>query len=79
MTQPSIAKRIIALDIGEGFLGQAQRLGCIDRGCRRGLAIGQAVQNVEDVGLGSDARLKRQFDRAKHRLFIVLQHERQDL
>ena len=79
MTQPSIAKRIIPPDIGERFLGQAQRLGCVDRGCRRGLAIGQPVQNVEDVGLGSNARLKRQFARAKHGLFVVLQDERQDL
>jgi len=36
-------------------------------------------QNFDNRGLGSDARLKCQFHRAKHSLFVVLQHERQDL
>jgi len=36
-------------------------------------------QNFDNWGLGSDARLKCQFNRAKHRLFVMLQHERQDL
>ena len=79
MAQSSTAKGVIATDIGERLLGKAQRLGRIDRGCRRSLAVDQAVEKVEDVGLGGDARLKRQLDRAKHRLLIMLQHQRQDL
>ena len=44
-----------------------------------GLAVDQPVQEVEDVGLGGNAGLQRQFDGAEDRLLVVLQHQRQDL
>jgi hypothetical protein len=30
------------------------------------------VQQIEDMGLGGDASLDRQFDRAEHGLFIMV-------
>jgi hypothetical protein len=79
MTQPSIPKGIIAPDIGERFLGKPQRLGRVDRGSRGSLAVDQAVQDVEYVGLGCNAGFQRQFDCTQHGLLVMLQHERQDL
>jgi hypothetical protein len=52
MAQPSIAKRIVAPDIGEWLLSKTQRLRRVDRGCRRRFAVDQAVQDIEDMSLG---------------------------
>jgi hypothetical protein len=79
MAQPSITEGVITPDIGEWLLGKTQCLGRIDRGRGRRLTVSQTVQKVENMSLGSDACLKRQFDRAQHRLLVMLQHERQDL
>ena len=37
------------------------------------------MQDVEDVDLGGDPAIERQFDRAEHGLLVVLQDECQNL
>jgi predicted transcriptional regulator len=60
MAQPLPAKGIVARDIGPGLAAQHQRLWRIDHRHRRGLPINQPMQEVEDVRLGRNARIKRQ-------------------
>src|SRR5271168_4042022 len=79
MALPPVAKGVIALDIGNRLPRQAQSLGRVDRGCRQGLAVRQPVQNVDDMGLGANTRLERQFNSTQHRLLVMLEHEGQDL
>ena len=45
----------------------------------RACAVDQAVQEVEDVGLGGDAVLEGEFHGAEHRPLVVLQHEGEDV
>ena len=74
-----IAQGVVALDIGNRFACQVQSLRCCDRGCRRGLAVRQPVQNVDYMGLGGNTCLKRQLHGAQHRLLVMLEHEGQYL
>jgi hypothetical protein len=37
------------------------------------------MQNVDDMGLGCNARLERQFDGTQHSLLVMLEHESQNL
>ena len=73
------AQGIVAFDIGQWLAGQPQRLWSGDR--RRGhrRAVQQPVQQVEDMGLGRNTGFKCQLDGAQHRLFIVVQHQGQDI
>lgn len=71
---PSLAQRVIALDIGLWLLGQVQRLRCVhDRCCDR-LAVDQPVQEIEDEDL-----LQRHLHCRQHGLLVMLQDVRQDL
>ena len=79
MTQPSLTQGIITSDIGQRLLRKAQRLWCVNRRCRWSLTVDQAMQDVEDVGLGGDACFQSQFDSAKHCLLVMLQHQCQYL
>src|SRR5690554_238239 len=73
------AQRVIASNVGLWLLAQHQRLRRIDRFNLAGLAINQAVQEIEHMGLGGNARLKRGLDSPEYRLLVVMQHQRQDL
>ena len=79
MAQFLVPQGIVAPDVGDGLLGKAQGLWCINRRWWCHLAVGQPVQDIENVGLGRHPSLKGQLDSAKHRLLIVMQHQRQDL
>ena len=73
------AQGVVAPDVSLRFVPQTERQWGIDYGTAGRLAIDQAVQDVEDMGLGGRPRIERQFDRAKHYLLIVLEHQREDL
>ena len=78
MAHLPVPQRIVALNVGPWLLAQHEGLRRIDdRG--HATAVSQPVQDVEDVGFGGDAVLKRQFHRAQHRLLVVLQHQGQDV
>ena len=79
MALPLIPKGVITLDIGNRLPCQAQGLGRVDGGSRRGFAVRQPVQNVDDMGFGGNAGLKSQFNSTQHRLLIMLKHEGQYL
>ena len=72
-------QRVVALHIGFGFLAQGQGLRRIDQRHRSLFAIDQSMQEIEDMGLGRNARLKRDLDGTQDRLLVVVQHQRQDL
>src|SRR3984957_19460639 len=76
---PDFAQGIVALDVGPGFGRQRQSLGRLYRRRVRWLPVDQAVQQVQDMGLGRDAGLQRQFDGGKHGLFVMLEDQGQDL
>ena len=79
MALPLIPKGVITLDIGNRLPCQAQGLRRVDRHCRRGFAVRQPVQNVDDMGFGSNACLKSQLNSTQHRLLVMLKNEGQDL
>jgi len=74
-----VAEGVIALYVGPRFTAQGQglrrRYG--RRRCR--LGIDQTVQKIEDVRLGRNAAYQRHFYSTQHGLFVVLQHQGQDL
>ena len=73
------AQRIVTRHVGLGLLAQDQSLWRIDRRDLCALAVDQTVQEVEDVGLGRDARVECDLNGTQHRLLVVMQHQRQDL
>lgn len=73
------AQSVIAFDIGLGFAPQGQRLRGIQRWTTDDLAVDQAVQEVQYMGLGRHAPDQRQFHGGQHGLFIVVQNERKDV
>jgi hypothetical protein len=79
MALPLIAKGVIAFDIGNRLPCQPKGLRRIDWRCRRGFAVRQPVQNVDDMGFGGNARFKRQFYGTQYRLLVMLKNESQDL
>jgi hypothetical protein len=79
MALPLIPKGVIALDISDRLPCQAQGLRRVDRHCRRGFAVRQPVQHIDDMGFGGDTRLKGQFHGTQYRLLVMLEHEGQDL
>ncbi len=79
MTQSLPAQRIVAADIGLGLALETERLRRIDQRDRVRLAVDQPVQEIEDMGLGGNARLKRHLDGAQHRLLVVVQHQGKDV
>ena len=79
MHRPNLAQRVVALDVGVWFLGQAQGLRSThDRRCDR-LAVDQPVQEIEDVDLGRHAGRQRHVHCRQHDLLVMLQDEGQDL
>jgi hypothetical protein len=60
-------------------LSKAQRLWRIDWWRRRRIGVGQAVQDIENMGLGRDPSIKCKLDRAQYRLLIMMEHECQYL
>jgi hypothetical protein len=76
---PDFAQRIVSLDVGLRFGGERQgarrlRGWWVDR-----LAVDQAMQQVQNMRLGRDASLQRQFLRRRAGLFVVLANQSQDL
>jgi hypothetical protein len=69
---PDPTQRVVALDVGLQFCAQRQRLWRIHGGRARWFTVHQAVQQVEDMGLGWGACRQSQFDGGEHRLFVVL-------
>ena len=43
------------------------------------VAVDQAVQQIQDMGLGRRASLQRQFDGGEHGLFVMLENQGQNL
>ena len=79
MAHLPVTQVVIALDVGDRLPLQAQRLGRVDRRCRRCMPVRQPVEDVDDVGLGWDPCLQRQLNRAQDRLLIVLENKGKDL
>ncbi len=73
------AQAVIARDIRLGLLEQRQTRWRRDLGRARRAFVDQPVQQIEHMGLGRHPGLKRQFHRTKHRFFVVLQHQGEDL
>ena len=73
------AQSVIAFDIGPRFGGQ--REGLREFHCWRcqGFGVDQAMQQVDDVGLGRHAGFQGQFDGREHSLLVMLEHQGQDL
>ena len=72
-------KAVIALDIGLGFKAQDQGLRRVDIRAANSLAVNQAMKQVQHVGLGCDALSQGHFYSGQHSLFIVMQHQGQDV
>lgn len=70
---------VIAGGIGKRLTFKCQGLRRLNPCCRGFFAIRQTMQRIEDVRFGRDAIFKCQFHRAKHGLFVVMQHKGQDL
>ncbi len=77
MTHPP--EGIVSFDIGFGFIDEHQGLGSIYGRRHDGFTVDQAMQQVEDMGLGRHAPDQRQFHGGQHGLFIVVQNERKDV
>ena len=75
---PRLRDTGIAGDVGPGLLRQHQGLGRLDRRDLGGCAVGQPVQQVQDVGLGGHTGLPCHLHGNQHSLFIVLQHDRHE-
>ena len=73
------AQAVIALDIGHGLAMQDQRLWRIQWRPADHLAVDQAVQQVQDMGLGRHTLSQRQLHSGEHGLFIVLQYEGENI
>ena len=73
------AQSVIAFDIGLGLAPQGQRLRGIQRWTTDDLAVDEAVQEVQHMGLGRHALGQRQFHGGQHGLLIVVQHEGEDI
>jgi hypothetical protein len=76
---PGFAQRVVALDVSLRFVRQGQRLRRLYRRRVHWLPVDQAMQQVQNMRLGRDASLQRQFDGGEHGLFVVLENESQDL
>ena len=72
-------KAIIALDIGFGFAVQDQGLRRIKWRPANHLAVDQPVQLVQHMGLGRHALCQGKFHRGENGLFIVVQHQGEDV
>ena len=70
---------VVAFDVRLGLAAQGQRLWRIQWRHAHHLAVDQPVQQVQDMGLGRHALAQRKFHSDKHRLFVVLQDEGQDI
>ena len=73
MTHPP--EGIVSSDIGFGFIDEHQGLGSIYGRRHDGFTVDQAMQQVEDMGLGWNAGLQGHL----HGILIVLQNQGQDV
>ena len=73
------AQSIIALDIGLGFAAQDQCLRRIEIRSTGRLAVYQAAQQVQHMGLGRHTLCQGEFHGGEHALFIVVQHRGEDI
>lgn len=64
--------------IGARFMFEHQGLWGIKPGNHGSFGIDQAMQRIENMGLGRHAIFKSQFNRAEDGLLIMLQHQGQD-
>ena len=73
------AQAVIAFDIGLRLAAQDQGLRGIKRRPANRLAVDQSVQKVQHMGLGRDTLGQGYFHGNQHGLFIVLEHQGEDL
>ena len=73
------AQTVIAFDIGLGFTVQGQCLWRVQWRAVYHLTVDQAVQQVQDMRLGRHTLGQRQFHYGENGLFVVVQHEGQDI
>jgi len=73
------AQRVVALDVSLGFVRQGQSLRRFYRRRVHRLSVNQAVQQVQDMGLGRCASLQCEFDGSEHGLLVMLEDESQNL
>ena len=66
---------VIAPCIGAWFVFERQSLWGIEPGNRGSLGINQAMQRIENRGLGRHTIFESQFNRAEDSLLIMLQHK----
>jgi hypothetical protein len=76
---PSFAQGVIPLDVGLRLGGQGQSLRRLYRRRIHGLSVDQPMEQVQDMRLGRDASLQRQFDGGEHGLFVMLKDQGEDL
>ena len=62
-----------------GFIDEHQGLGSIYGRRHEGLTVDQAMQQVEDMGLGWNAGLQGHLHGQEHGILIVLQNQGQDV
>ncbi len=77
MTHPP--EGIVSFDIGFGFIDEHQGLGSIYGRRHDGLTVDEAMQPVEDMGLGWNACLQSHLRGQEHGILIVLQDQGQDV
>lgn len=75
MTQILVPQCVVARDVGLGLAPQDQGLRGIDPWRSSVLAVDQAVQDVEDVGLGRDAGVQCQFHGTQNGPFVMVQDQ----
>jgi hypothetical protein len=73
-----LPQRVVAPHIGFGLFAKAQGLWSIDWGSRWCLPINQAMQDIENMGFGSDPVLECDFNSAQDSLFVMVQDKGQD-
>ena len=73
------AQSIIALDIGLGFAAQDQCLRRIEIRSTGRLAVDQAAQQVQHMGLGRHTLCQGEFHGGQHGLLIMVQDKRKDI
>lgn len=70
-----LPQRVVAIDVSNWFLDQAQGLRGVDRWGWWCFAVNQPVQYIENVGFGGHSGLQRQFYGLQHNLFVMVQDQ----
>ena len=76
---PGFTQGVVSLNVGSRFGGEPQGARSLHGWWVDRFAVDQPVKHVQDMRLGRRASLQRQFDSGKDGLFVVLEHQGEDL